>query len=176
MREYAGGPTPEARLRLSPPSRGVELLTSCLSGPRGRPQSAPAVAFVCPAWAPTRRCKSFGDLVAGTRANRQATGREASAESSGRARPAGRRTETGYEAGPTRASGQMTAKLFATKGSPVDPALVQGQSVRLPGEISPHVRTDDVTRQSSGAEREVSRGHSSRAGAPAWRRAEQQGE
>jgi hypothetical protein len=68
----------------------------------------------------------------------QGDDREEVAESSGVAGPVGRRTEIGYEAGRTRASGRMTAKLSRPKGCLVDPALVQGQSMVLSGEISPH--------------------------------------
>jgi hypothetical protein len=68
----------------------------------------------------------------------QGGNRERLAERSGVAGPAGRRTETGYEAGLTRASGPLTAKLLRPRGSLVDPALVQGQSMGLSREISPH--------------------------------------
>ena len=51
---------------------------------------------------------------------------------------AGRRTETGYEATPTRASGHMTAKLLRPRGGGVDPAVVRGRPEFLPGEVSPY--------------------------------------
>jgi len=50
-----------------------------------------------------------------------------------------RRTETGYEAGADQGERHVTMKLFATEGRPLSPALVQGPSVSLPGEISRHV-------------------------------------
>jgi hypothetical protein len=57
----------------------------------------------------------------------QGEDREGFAERSGVARPAGRRTETGYQAKWLRASGPMTAKLSRPRGHGVNPALVQGQ-------------------------------------------------
>ena len=74
----------------------------------------------------------------------QSDDREGVAERSGVARPAGRRTEIGYEAERFRASGHMTAKLSRPRSRSVNPALVQGQSVGLPGEILPYARKDDV--------------------------------
>ena len=60
---------------------------------------------------------------------------------------------------PSGASEQEIASLGDQGSGGVNPAVVQGRVVFLPGEISPHVRTDDAARA---AEREVSRGRSSR--------------
>ncbi len=51
--------------------------------------------------------------------------------------PVSRRTEIGYEALRTGASGPLTAKLPRPRGSGVDPAIVRGRSSFLPGEVSP---------------------------------------
>lgn len=50
--------------------------------------------------------------------------------------PASRRTETEYEAVPSRTSWPVAAKLQWPRGSGVDPAVVQQSSVLLSGEIS----------------------------------------
>jgi len=68
------------------------------------------VRVVRPAWALTRRWKSSGDLVTGTQGNRKASAARRGLKEAGN-EPAGRRTETGYEARPIRVSGQLTAKL-----------------------------------------------------------------
>jgi len=49
----------------------------------------------------------------------------------------GRRTETGYEAPQTGASGPKIAKLLWPKGCGVNPAVVWRRPASLPGEISP---------------------------------------
>lgn len=74
-----------------------------------------------------------------------------------------RRTEIGYEARATGASEQVIAKLPWPKGPCVNPAVVWGRSVFLPGEISPQALTGHVFTH---AEREVSSGHSSEVSAP----------
>ena len=79
---------------------------------------------VCPAWAVVWRWKSSRDLVAGTEVNRRAPTARGALEEAG-SEVASRRTETGYEALPTGASGQRTAKLLRPKGSGVDPAAVR---------------------------------------------------
>ena len=66
--------------------------------------------FVRPAWASTWRWKSFRELVTASEANRRASDREAGVKEAG-SEAAGRRTGTGYEAEPSRASEQMIAKL-----------------------------------------------------------------
>src|SRR5436309_13167802 len=58
-----------------------------------------------------------------------------------------------------RASGHATAKLLRPQTVSVNPAAVRGRPVILPGEVSPRVRKGDAARA---AEREVSRGRSSR--------------
>jgi len=66
----------------------------------------------------------WGTWSQGPRANRKApTAREALKEAGSEA--ASRRTGTGYEAGPIRASGQATAKLSRPKVGDVDPAAVR---------------------------------------------------
>jgi len=66
----------------------------------------------------------WGTRSQGPRANRKApTAREALKEAGSEA--AGRRTGTGYEAMPTRASGQVTAKLSRPKVGSVNPAAVR---------------------------------------------------
>jgi len=52
--------------------------------------------------------------------------------------PACRRTGTGYEAIPSRASGQVTAKLLRPRDGGVTPAVGRGRSAFFPGELSPH--------------------------------------
>ena len=56
------------------------------------------------------------------------------------------------------ASERMIAKPRWPRRSGVDPAVARGRAVFLPGEISPYARKGDAGQ----AEREVSRGHSSR--------------
>jgi hypothetical protein len=71
---------------------------------------SPPFCLVRQAWALTRRCKSSGDLVARTQGNRKAEAARPTLKEAGNV-PVRRRTGTGYEARPTRASGQETAKL-----------------------------------------------------------------
>jgi hypothetical protein len=66
---------------------------------------------VRPAWASTWRWKPSRELVTASEANRRASDREDGVKEAG-SEAAGRRTETGYEAEPSRASGQETAKLL----------------------------------------------------------------
>jgi hypothetical protein len=66
--------------------------------------------LVRPAWASTWRWKSSRELVTASEVNRRASGREDGVKEAG-SEAAGRRTGTGYEALPSRASGPMTAKL-----------------------------------------------------------------
>ena len=54
--------------------------------------------------------KSSSELVTASEANRRASGREDGVKEAG-SEAAGRRTETGYEAAPSRASGLASAKL-----------------------------------------------------------------
>ena len=63
-----------------------------------------------------------------------------------------------------RASGHVTAKLSRPRAVSVNPAVVRRRPVALPGEISHRVRKGDAAQA---AEREVSRGRSSRA--VSWR-------
>jgi len=49
-----------------------------------------------------------------------------------------RRTETGYEAAPTGASGHMTAKPLRPKDGGVNPEAVDGRRGFLPGEVPPY--------------------------------------
>src|SRR2546427_397417 len=88
------------------------------------------------------RCKSFGEAG---RSDPKRTARRRSGASRPTARSAlkeagsetaRRRTETGYEAASSRASGHMTAKLSRPRLGDVDPATVRGRSMLLPGEIS----------------------------------------
>jgi len=66
----------------------------------------------------------WGTRSQGPRANRKApTARGAPKEAGSEA--ASRRTGTGYEAAPARASGQRTAKLSRPTGGDVDPAAVR---------------------------------------------------
>jgi len=66
----------------------------------------------------------WGTRSRGPRANRKApTARKAPKEAGSEA--ASRRTETGYEALPIRASGQTTAKLSRPKVGGVDPAVAR---------------------------------------------------
>lgn len=67
-----------------------------------------------------------------------------------------RRTETEYEALPTGASGQLTAKPLRPKGGGVDSAVVDGRHGLLPGEVSPYARKGDVERSEKSAEAVVS--------------------
>src|SRR6266545_5399072 len=98
----------------------------------------------------------WGTRSQGPRANRKAlTAREALKEAGNET--ASRRIETGYEAAPTRASGQLTAKLSRPKEGTVDPAVVRGTSRTLTwGDLAS--RPKGRRRK---AEREVSRGRSS---------------
>jgi hypothetical protein len=68
----------------------------------------------------------------------QGVNRERHAERSGERDPWGDEQKPDRRRDGIRASGQMTAKLSRPSRRFVDPALVQGQSVVLPGEISPH--------------------------------------
>ena len=70
------------------------------------------------------------------RANRKETAARSVLKEAG-SETASRRTETGYEAPSTRASGQSAAKLSRPKGSGVNPAVVRGRRCPLPGETSP---------------------------------------
>ena len=94
------------------------------------------VLFVRPAGAVTRRGKSSGEPgrrdPKGTARRPPARGalKEAGRE------PARRRTGTGYEATPSRTSGQTTAKCLRPRSGGVDPAVVRGRPRVLPGEIS----------------------------------------
>jgi hypothetical protein len=65
---------------------------------------------VRPAWASTWRWKSSRELVTASEANHRASFREGGVKEAG-SEAVGRRTETGYKAVPSRASGQQTAKL-----------------------------------------------------------------
>jgi hypothetical protein len=98
--------------------------------------SSGGAGVVRPAWAVVRGWESPRDLVAGTEVNRKATDREDGAEGSGVAKSLSRRTEIGYEALWTRASGPLTAKLLRPRGSGVDPAVVRRRPPFLFGEIS----------------------------------------
>ncbi len=66
----------------------------------------------------------WGTRSQGPRANRKATVVRPALKEAG-SEAASRRTGTGYEAVPTRASGQRTAKLSRPKGGDVDPAAVR---------------------------------------------------
>jgi hypothetical protein len=72
--------------------------------------SDPAICLVRPAWALTWWWKSSRELVTASEVNRRALDREASVKEA-ESEATGRRTEIGYEAEPSRASGPMTAKL-----------------------------------------------------------------
>jgi len=65
---------------------------------------------VRPAWASTWRWKSSRKLITASEASRRASIREDGVKEAGR-EAAGRRTGTGYEAAPSRASGLASAKL-----------------------------------------------------------------
>ena len=95
----------------------------------------------------TTRCKSWGDLVAGTQANRKAKPREGELKEAA-SEPTGRRTETGYEAVPIGASVHLTAKLLRPRVGTVDPAIVWGRPSPLPGEISPRAEKPRRRRRS----------------------------
>src|SRR5690606_25686167 len=93
--------------------------------------------LVRPAWAPPSGCKSPRKLtmtIEVKRNCRRATdcGKEAWSASMGR------RTDTGSEAEPTRASGPKTAKLLWSRGGDVNPAVVWRRVAFLPGELSPY--------------------------------------
>ena len=77
-----------------------------------------------------------------------------------------RRTEIGFEATEREASEPLVAKPQWSRRSGVDPAVVQGRLVPLPGETSPYARKGDAP---SEAERGVSRGRSSRGPNPRQR-------
>ena len=70
----------------------------------------PGLCVVCPAWMVTWGWKSPGELVVATQANRQAATVRGRLKAAG-SEAASRGTRTGYEARPSRASGQQTAKL-----------------------------------------------------------------
>jgi hypothetical protein len=76
----------------------------------GRRSNPPPLALVRPAWASTWRWKSSRELVTASEANRRASDREGGVKEAG-SEAAGRRTEIGYEAEPSGASGLETAKL-----------------------------------------------------------------
>jgi len=115
-----------------------------------------------PSMKPTRRCKFSGEAG---RSNPEQTARRRSGESRPTARPAlkeagseiaSRRTETGYEASLSRASGLVTAKLSRPKRNGVDPAVVRGKSSFLTwGDLALCLKG-----QRREAAREVSRGSS----------------
>lgn len=93
------------------------------------------------------------------RAKRSATARGRPSVGRKRGAQTARRwTRTGYKATPARASRQWTAKLLWPRSGGVNPAVVRGRIVPLPGEIS------SCARKGGGASRrrEVSRGRSSR--------------
>jgi hypothetical protein len=135
-------------------SRGVAIFVCYEKPPRSKNRG---LCFVRPAWAQSWRCKSSRELTTANEAKRNCVrvterGEEAWSET------AGRRTETGYQATPGRASGQETAKLSWSKPrrrksggrAGKDCVLTWGDPAsRLKG------RRGDT-------EREVSRGHSSR--------------
>jgi hypothetical protein len=100
--------------------------------------TAPAVFFGVPSMNTDLEVEVLWGVGRNDPSEPQGGHREGIAERSEGARPAGRRTGTGYQAGRLRASGPMTAKLSRPRSRFVDPALVQGQPVFLPGEISPH--------------------------------------
>ena len=66
----------------------------------------------------------WGTRSQGSRANRKATAARPALKEAG-SEAASRRTGTGYEAEPTRASGHVTAKLSRPKDGDVDPAAVR---------------------------------------------------
>jgi len=92
--------------------------------------------YVRPARASSWRCKSSRDLATGTERKRKG-GRVTDRPEEAWKESMGRRTETGYEALPTRASGHRTAKLSWPTGRGVNPAVVWRRSAFLPGETSP---------------------------------------
>lgn len=110
------------------------------------------LSCVRPAWVLTRRCKSSGNLVAGTQGNRKVAPVRATLKEAGN-EPASRRTGTGYEAVLRRASGQMTAKLSRPRRGAVNPAVVRGRPAVLPGEVSlaPERATPSRRREKSAA-------------------------
>jgi len=69
-----------------------------------------AIQYVRPAWALTWRWKSSRELVTASEVKRRASDREAGVKEAWN-EAAGRRTETGYQAEPSRASGHTAAKL-----------------------------------------------------------------
>lgn len=104
-------------------------------GPRQRPAAS---RRLCAQHGCDREVKVLrGSWSQRPQANRKASAREGALKEAG-SETASRRTETGYEAAPTRASGQTTAKPSRPKGSDVDPAAVRRRPRLLPGEISPH--------------------------------------
>ena len=98
-----------ARRQASEPPDADPLVRWCGRGIAGQ-TGYPLSRFVRPAWALTWRWKSSGDLVTGTQGNRKVPTVRGALKEAGN-ETAGRRTETGYQAMPIRASGQMTAKL-----------------------------------------------------------------
>ncbi len=73
---------------------------------------APALLLSCvPSMNSSQEVKVLPELGRRDRSEPQGADREGSAERSGVANPSSRRTETGYEALPSRVSGQVTAKL-----------------------------------------------------------------
>jgi hypothetical protein len=77
----------------------------------GGGEQSPSLPRVRPAWASTWRWESSRELVTASEVNRRALGREDGVKEAG-SEAAGRRTETGYEAAPSRASGLAFAKLL----------------------------------------------------------------
>src|SRR5262249_15854115 len=77
------------------------------SGPRVPAGARPSL--VRPAWALTWRWESSPELITASEANRRASDREDGVKEAGN-EAAGRRTGTGYEAEPSRASGPGAAK------------------------------------------------------------------
>jgi len=116
-----------------------------------------------PSMKPTRRCKFSGEAG---RSNPEQTARRRSGESRPTARPAlkeagseiaSRRTETGYEALLSRASGLVTAKLSRPKAKwRRSGGCARKVECSLPGEISPC----GLKGRRREAAREVSRGRS----------------
>src|SRR5690606_29674166 len=99
--------------------------------------SAAALSPCVPSMGDGPEVRVLPELGRRDRSDPQGADREGSAERSGVANPSSRRTETGSEALPSRASGHETAKLSRPKRSDVNLAAVRGRPSFLPGEISP---------------------------------------
>jgi hypothetical protein len=113
---------------------------------------------VRPAWAMSRRCKSSGNLVTGTRAKRKVTvARPALKEVD--SETVSRRTGSGYEAVVPGVSGRESAKLYVTKGHRRRSDGNAGKDIELTRGGLVCARKGDAQ-----AEREVSRGRSSERG------------